>query len=363
MYTIPMQFHNKTSTWAQAYAFEQHCPLEQVYKTIFPQHTLHMQAPRGLDPPRWPPICHYDEAFVASIPHGRLATGNCYVVTPDNKRLLDVELAYPYSFTRLPSPSFFEGTAAVLSWGWNIAEVARTQDILGHWMFDILPRLCLLERSGIPIDKYVIGKLSHSFQYESLQMLGLPLDKLIQVDSNDFHFQAKTLVVPAVPVIIGKSPQWAFQFIRERLQSMMHSIEPMEGYEKIYITRKDAKMRYVLNEEEVMSLLASKGYKCVALTTLSVQEKIALFASAKEIIAPIGSGNANLVFCNPDTKIIELTPYSIVDDYFWRISCLAKLEYYEVICDVELPPKPACGSDNIIVDTNKLKRTLELAGI
>jgi Glycosyltransferase 61 len=362
MYTIPDQFHRKTTDWVQTYVSTQHCPIEQVYKVIVPQHALQMQPPRGIDPPRWPPTCHYDETFVASIPNGRFATGNCYVVAPDNKRLLDMELSYPYSFTSLPPPSYFEGTAAALAWGWNIAEVARTQDILGHWMFDILPRLYLLEQSGLPIDKYVIGKLSHPFQYESIQMLGLPLDKLIQVDTNHFHLQAKTLVAPAVPVIIGKSPQWAFQFIRGRLLPQ-HPIQRMEGYEKIYITRQDAKMRYVLNEEDVMNLLAPKGYKRVALTTLSMQEKIALFAFAKEIIAPIGSGNANLVFCNPGTKFIELTPYTIVDDYFWRISCLAQLEYYEVICDVELPPKPACGSDNLIVNMSKLKQTLELAGI
>lgn len=322
MYTIPEQFYRKTIDWAAAYASEQHCPLEQVYNVIVPHHTLHMQAPKGLDPPRWPSVCHYDEAFVAAIPNGRLVTGNCYVVTPDNKRLYDAEYDYSYPFHELPDPMYIEETVATLVWGWNIAEVARTQEIFGHWFFDILPRIHLLEQSEARIDRYVIGKLNYPFQYESLQMLGFPLDKLIQVDRDDFHLQAWTLVVPAVPVISGKSPLWAYQFIRSRLKDA-HPVPPIQGYEKIYITRQDAQKRYVINEDEVMNLLASKGFTCLVLAPLS----------------------------------------TLVDDYFWRISNHAQLDYYELVCDIELPPQSMCGADNIIVNLDKLNEMLQLAGM
>ncbi|MBN3523136.1 glycosyltransferase family 61 protein [Paenibacillus apiarius] len=362
MYTIPDQFYAKTIDWAITYALSNNYRLEDVYKVIYPRETLQLQAPKGLDLPRWPTLCSFDEAFVAVIPYGRAVTGNCYSVTSDNKRLLDVEYSYPYSFQELPPPEYRAETVATLIWGWNIPEVVFTQAIFGHWFFDILPRIHLLEHSGIAIDRYLIGKLTHPFQYESLNMLGIPMDKLIQVDKNDFHLMADKLVVPAVPWILGKSPRWAYHFIRHRLKDT-HPVQPVSGYERIYVTRQDAHARYVLNEDEVMNLLRAKGFTRIVLTPLSTQEKIAIYSSAQAIVAPFGSGNINLAFCNPGTKIVELTPYTIADDYFWKISNHAQLDYYEIVCDIEYPPKPIGGLDNFTVDLNKLQQVLELAGI
>ncbi|WP_374019346.1 glycosyltransferase family 61 protein [Paenibacillus thiaminolyticus] len=361
MNTIPEQFYVKTRDWVAQFASDPQLAHER-YKVIYPKETIHLPVPNGEDGKRWPSACHFEEAFVAVIPEGRIMTGNGYVVTPDHKRLLDVEYAYPYPFSELPPPEYTEETVATLIWGWNIPGVAYTQAIYGHWFFDILPRIHLLEQSGILIDKYLIGKLTHSFQYESLQMLGFPIDKLIQVDRNDYHLVARKLVVPAVPFILGKSPRWAYQFIRTRLKDV-HSIPPRPGYERIYVSRQDAYARFVVNEEEVMQVLAKKGFTRIVLTPLSMEEKISIYSSAQAIVAPFGSGNVNVAFCNPGSTLIEMTPITVADEYFWKISNHAGMNYFEVLCDIEQPPKPVGGADSLIVDINKLKRVLHMAGI
>ncbi|MBG9736828.1 glycosyltransferase family 61 protein [Paenibacillus alvei] len=362
MFTIPDQSYAKTIEWARAYAASHNIAVADIYKVIYPNETLSLPAPKGLDPTRWSTLCHYGEAFVAVIPAGRLVTENCYVVTPDNKRLNDVEYYYPYHARDLPPPEYQAGTVATVLWGWNIPEVALTQAIFGHWFFDILPRFHLLEQSKIPIDKYVIGRLTHPFQYESLQMLGIPFEKLIQADKKDFHLIADWMLVPAVPWLLGKSTKWSYHYIRERLKDRQ-PIQPKSGYERIYVTRKDAFARYILNEDEVMELLRSKGFTRIMLTPLTTQEKVEIYSSAQVVIAPFGSGNINLAFCNPGTKVIELTPYTIVDDYFWKISSHAGLDYYEVVCDIEYPARGIGGMDNFYVDMNKLRQVLSLAGI
>lgn len=362
MFTIPDQYYGRTKEWAIFYANGHQIPIETIYKVIHPQETLVLRPTKGFDPMRWPIVCSYEEAFVATVPTGRLATGNCYVITPDNKRLLDVEYFYPYNMSILPPPIYQSGTVGTVVWGWNIPEVAFTQAIFGHWFFDILPRFHLLQQSGACIEKYVIGKLTHSFQYESLDMLGIPRDKIIQVEQNDFHLVADQLLVPAVPWMIGKSPRWAYQYIRHQLKDN-HLINPIPGYERIYVSRQDAYARYVINEDEVMELLQSKGFTKIVLTPLTTTEKIAMYSSAEVIVAPFGSGNINFAFCNPGTKVIELTPHTITDDYFWKISNHAGLDYYEVICDIEYPAKPVGGADNLVVNMDKLQNVLLLAGI
>lgn len=362
MYTIPDQYYGRTKEWAISYANEHRIPIEAIYKVIHPQETLALRPTKGFDPMRWPTACYYEEAFVATVPSGRLATGNCYVITPDNKRLLDVEYFYPYDMLSLPPPVYQSGTVGTVVWGWNIPELVFTQAIFGHWFFDILPRFHLLQQSGVHIDKYVIGKLTHSFQYESLDMLGIPLERLIQADRNEFHIMAERLLVPAVPWMTGKGPRWAYEYIRRQLKDN-HPVQPISGYERIYVSRQDAFARYVINEDEVLELLHSKGFTKIVLTPLTTAEKIAIYSSAQAVVAPFGSGNINFAFCNPGTKVIEMTPHTVTDDYFWKISNHAGLDYYEIICDIEYPAKPVGGADNLYVDVNKLRHVLHLAGI
>ncbi|MES9740376.1 glycosyltransferase family 61 protein, partial [Peribacillus frigoritolerans] len=296
------------------------------------------------------------------IPDGRVITGNCYSVTPNNKRMRDTELNYPTELKNLPPAEYTAESVANLIWGYNLPEINFfTHGIYGHWFFDILPRIHLLEKSGIAIDKYLIGKLNHPFQYESLQMLNFPMHKLIQVEKHDFHLVADKLLVPAVPFMLGGTPKWAFQYIREKL--MDENNDKVEGYERIYISRQDASYRFVNNEDEVMEVLKNKGFKRIVLTPLTTQEKISLFSSAKVIVAPFGSGSANIVFCDPGTKLIELSPKHVIDPYFWILSSQGNLEYYELVCDIENPPKPTAASDNIVVDIDKLKQILAMIGI
>jgi len=361
MYPILDQYYNKTIDWFTDVTSNVSISPNQ-YHIIHPKETIQLSPPKGVDLVRWPTECHFDEAFVAVIPNGRVVTGNCCVVTPNNKRLLDTEYYYNPSI-ELQAPEYRKETVATLVWGWNSPSLSYyTHAVYGHWFFDYLPRIHLLERSGIPIDKYLIGKLTHPFQYESLNMLDFPMDKLIQVDRDDFHLIADRLVVPAVPVNLGKSPKWAYQFIHKRLKED-HVIPKKSGYERIYISRQDAFARFVINEDEVMNYLQQKGFTRVVTTPLSTIEKISLFSAAEVIVSPFGSNNANLAFCNPGTKVIEMSPITVVDDYFWKISNYAQLDYYEMVCDIELPPKPIGGIDNLIVDINKLAQVLALAGV
>lgn len=359
-YTIPKESYKKAKDWAQTLPANE---AKERYKVIYPAETIQLPSPRSVDPHRWISTCQYDEAFVVSIPEGRLMTSHLYVITPDNKRLGDLELYdIGYENMVLEEPDYYAGTVASLFWGWNFPTPMNrgTHAVFGHWFFDILPRIHLLEKSGISIDKYVLPKLTYSFQYESLKLLGIPFKKIIQADQTDFHLKAKTLIVPAVPLMIGKCPPWASHYIADQMKNK-RKIRKRYGYERIYITREDAEARHVVNEDEVLRYLHTKGFKKIVLTPMTTEEKIEVFASAKVIVAPFGSGSINVAFCEPGASLIELAPVSFVDNYFWKLCCHAGLDYYELLCKVE--PQAHVGADNIIVDIGKLDHYMRLNGI
>ena len=67
-------------------------------------------------------------------------------------------------------------------------------------------------------------------------------------------------------------------------------------------------------------------------TDMSVVDQILLFQSAEFIISPHGAGLSNLLFCEPGTKVIELTPSVEVRPFFWMISDKLDLVHGMLFC-------------------------------
>ena len=77
-----------------------------------------------------------------------------------------------------------------------------------------------------------------------------------------------------------------------------------------------------------------KGWEFVQLEKLPVGEQMQLFAEAKSIIAPHGAGLTNLLWCAPDTKVLE----------FQRETMLSKKVYPVLASHLELKFTTDCPS-------------------
>ena len=86
-------------------------------------------------------------------------------------------------------------------------------------------------------------------------------------------------------------------------------------------------------------------------------DQILLFQSAEFIITPHGAGLANLLFCEPETKVIELMPSVEVRPFFWMISEKLDLVHGLQFCD-------SVGGDgfqsDIRVDLGKLQALIRM---
>lgn len=71
--------------------------------------------------------------------------------------------------------------------------------------------------------------------------------------------------------------------------------------------------RKLINENELVDILQKKGYTEIFTENLSTIEKILLFNNAKNIIAPIGGGVCNALFCNNKANITILVSPTFLD--------------------------------------------------
>jgi hypothetical protein len=201
-----------------------------------------------------------------------------------------------------------------------------------HWIYDILPRIFLLEKSGLinEIEIFIFPELKYKFQRESLLKMGFPLDKILEIKNNEY-LEVKELIVPSLPSKLGTVNLWSLEFLRNRLSIVSTNNERT----KIYISRQNAKERKLLNEDELIKYLKGIGFKIIHSEDLSFDQQINSFTNADVVVAPHGSGLTNIVFCMPNTKIVELFYGEFVVPCFWLIAKQLNLDYYS--CFSKLP--------------------------
>ncbi|MEL6438742.1 MAG: tetratricopeptide repeat protein [Cyanobacteria bacterium J06621_8] len=287
--------------------------------------------------------------FVVTIPEGRAWIApqkNSWVIchaiavmTPDNYLLGDLSRYYPWFLPESPRQERaehsilhqeslapiekIEGKVALLS--------GLAGHVYYHWMFDILPRLELLRLSEIPlqeIDWFVVNSLGKPFQKETLALLGIPTEKIIESDLHS-HLQATEMIVPSFPGYLDWVPQGTIKFLRQTFLPQI-SLLP-SNRQKIYVSRARAKNRQLINESEVREFLTSQGFQTVFLEEMSVLEQVALFNNAEVIVAPHGSGLTNIVFCSPQTKVVELFSPNYLRTDYWMISQQLQLQHYYLV--------------------------------
>ncbi len=326
--------------------------------------------------------------FVVSIPEGRvwnapqknswLICNAIAVMTPDNYLLGDLSRDFPWHLPPCPTKELTDHTVFGLEElpdmkrisGKVVLLTALSGHIYYHWMMDILPRLEILRLGGIDLDSvdhFVINYSEKSFQKETLSHLGIPLDKVISSDDTSF-IQADELIVPSFPGYLDWVPYGTIRFLRQTFLAKL-SLENANYGDKIYISRDRAKHRKIINEKAVRQLLTQQGFKIVYLEEMTVLEQVALFANAKVIVTPHGSGLTNLVFCSPRTKVIELfSPHYLRTDY-WMISKELDLKHYyclgesfncQMLCNIMYQNSL---TEDILVNIQSLELVLKAAGV
>ena len=188
-----------------------------------------------------------------------------------------------------------------------------------HWLFDVLPRIALCNKviNLKDVDYFLLPDDIKKFQYETLDCLNISKNK--RLSSVKYrHIKAKELIVTDHPFVttgvatedIMNIPKWISTWLKDNfLKKNIISNEKIG--KKIYIDRDDATSkktleRSIINEYEVKKYLLRNNFIPVKLHEIKFIEQVNLFYNASCVVGLHGGGFANLPFCKPGTKVIEL---------------------------------------------------------
>jgi hypothetical protein len=349
-YPAPSGYVDATLDW-----LTQQRLAESHYAPVYPTSELFLRSPLTPDQDIHPSFRFGNQmplpaSFVATIPGGRYGINDTkYVaaITADNLILGDVSPFSPILSpghpnahvshhpllrqNQLPQPQKIDGTVAVLA--------GLSNSVYFHWMLDVLPRWELLRLAGVDLDgvDYFLLDKDRPFQQQTLETLGIPLEKVLTIQEFP-HVEARSLLVPSFPASISWMPEWSIEFLRH---NFLHNFSPTnwgahppKPHRRIYITRSKATVRRLINEASVLEALKPWKFDVIDLEDFSVLEQARLFAEAEVVLTVHGSGLTNLVFCQPGTTVIELFSPNYVYPCYWLVANWRQLRYFYLLGQV-----------------------------
>ncbi|UPY37358.1 glycosyltransferase family 61 protein [Sediminicoccus sp. KRV36] len=201
-----------------------------------------------------------------------------------------------------------------------------------HWLLDWMPRFRVIQAIEPDVSKLSVflSVPPRKFQIDFLNSLGISPDRIL-VGQKDGGF-SENLV--SARRIIGSSltnrsfrhglhggGQWASNFLRQAF-----SVEARKPSLNIIIKRK--KDRNLVFDAITAKILDDSGYQDVYLEDLDINKQVEIFSNSASVIAPHGAGLANIVFCQPGTKILEIFPVGHSTAAYFFAAHASNLAYF-----------------------------------
>ena len=193
-----------------------------------------------------------------------------------------------------------------------------------HWLLEELPRLLQVPPGST---SNLILHAAPPYARSALTRRG-GAERVVEARRNG-HFACAPLLVPALIGRPGLPTPAALALIDAFTEPLGREPSPLG--ERLYFSREKTRRRRVANESALWALLAPLGFVRIHLEDLSWEEQIAACRKARVVVAPHGAGLANLAFCQPGTRVVELVHRAYFNPTFWRLAALRGHDYRPVL--------------------------------
>ena len=151
-------------------------------------------------------------------------------------------------------------------------------------------------------------------------------------------------------------------YVRDTFREYFKSCysDPNRNKKNIYLSR--GNNNRLINEDAVVQFFQKNGFEIVNTSKMTLEE-VKCFSNASTIVCMMGSGLANMIFCELNTKIFEFCPLKLQHDSFAMIADALGMEnYYRINCDI-VQDGEQIAETRIRVPLEKLERVVKISKV
>ena len=199
-----------------------------------------------------------------------------------------------------------------------------------HWITEVIPKLFFVKKATDNNFRVLlqVDNLSE-FQKTTLNFLDI---KYIQI-KKEIIFTNNIKIIPRLTEFSG---YYNKKYLLEIKQFFYNKISRKNRINKrVYITRKKAKIRKLINETKIIEILKTYNFLVLAFEDLTFIEQVEFMQNTEILISIHGAGLTNMIFMKEKSKVFEFLPENTKPDkcYFTLAQNLGH-EYYYQFCKI-----------------------------
>jgi capsular polysaccharide biosynthesis protein len=172
-----------------------------------------------------------------------------------------------------------------------------------HWIEELL-KVCWIESQGVH-PNYIIPNNSPIYA-ESLELLGVPKSRIVQVNGYNITFN-ECLLSPQVNVYASA----IFKPLLKNLQNYIYSLSESSGSSApCFLLRKQGGLtfsnRHLINEDEVIDFCDRQGFECFDPSDLSFAAQVDAFRNRKILAGVHGAGFCHQIWMKQNSCVVEV---------------------------------------------------------
>ncbi len=236
----------------------------------------------------------------------------------------------------------------------------------GHMITEFLPRLWhVMDRPDAARITVLVDRGMPAQHLQAIRMFLAPAQPMLQVDPGQM-VAVDALLVSPMPVYMPAGPKpglddeppvqvvdvAAYGPLLRKAAARLGPLPPGPWPERLFLSRKPHQHRRMINQDEVIAILARRGYVAVDFADHGFAEQMAMIRAARIVLGADGSAMGTTLLAPPGTRVGRLM-HGFPDDPDWyadlghalghRVRVLTgetvrKDPQYRIFSDYRIPP-------------------------
>ena len=232
------------------------------------------------------------------------------------------------------------------------------------WITESLPRIYSVKRMHKELTLILPETYSKkTFVMNSLEMFP---NLKYEIIPEGIHMEIPNLTMPELKPFTYTFDPKTMKDYRQMVWDFVDTLDiKIEVADRIYVSRKNAKNRKLVNNQEVLDVFSAFNFKELCFEEYTFFEQVYLMKNCKILGGVHGAGFANIAFMPENAKLFELikeySSYKEERPSYWRLCSALKIDYFIQYCE----PKEYGNYDlwvgvDLIVDIRELKSNIKL---